>query len=238
VTRFKPSPALILSVVALIAALAGTAFAAGTIGSSDVKNNSLKSADLKDGAGVKGVDAKDDSLKGSAFADGSVTGADVADDSLTGASVNESSLSVSRLVAKLGGASGAPVTGSISPITLPNGAYTQGADSTDTYIAGGDVTFAASCTQPRNITGYLVIDGIVPAASTIAGAINLADTGTGAVTRHFNVNPNSVPGTPGMTQFRTGSPVNHQFVLYLGANCNSGSGVTLNSVGVDVLSNR
>jgi hypothetical protein len=42
----------------------GVAYAANTIGSSDVIDNSLRSIDLKNGAGVKGVDVVDDSLTG------------------------------------------------------------------------------------------------------------------------------------------------------------------------------
>jgi hypothetical protein len=40
----------------------GVAYAAGTIGSADVINNSLRSTDLKDGAAVNGLDVVDGSL--------------------------------------------------------------------------------------------------------------------------------------------------------------------------------
>jgi len=56
----------------IIAAGGGTAYAAGTIGSEEVVDGSLKSIDLKDGTGVRS--------------------ADVAFDSLTGADINEDML--------------------------------------------------------------------------------------------------------------------------------------------------
>jgi hypothetical protein len=59
--------------LALMLASTSVAYAAATIGSPEVIDNSLKSVDLKDGMAVKGVD--------------------VVNDSLTGADINESTLS-------------------------------------------------------------------------------------------------------------------------------------------------
>jgi hypothetical protein len=66
----------VVSVIALFVALGGVAYAAGTIGSADVINNSLLSADLKDNQ-VKSVDVRDDSLAG-----GGLTGTDIVESSL------------------------------------------------------------------------------------------------------------------------------------------------------------
>jgi len=58
---------LIVSIVALALALGGTAWAAlgaNTVGTLQVKNNSLKSKDLKDNRAVKSADVKNDSLTG------------------------------------------------------------------------------------------------------------------------------------------------------------------------------
>lgn len=56
---FKPSPALLVAVIALVAALGGSAIALpgkNTVNSGDVKNDSIKSADLRDGTAVKPQD--------------------------------------------------------------------------------------------------------------------------------------------------------------------------------------
>ena len=45
-----------IALLALFIALGGTAWAAATINSKDVVDNSLKSVDLKDGKGVKAAD--------------------------------------------------------------------------------------------------------------------------------------------------------------------------------------
>src|SRR6266542_892862 len=70
-----PSPALIISMVALTVALGGTAWAAihaNSVGSLQVKNNSLKSIDLKDHRAVKDVDVVSNSLTGNAINEGTL----------------------------------------------------------------------------------------------------------------------------------------------------------------------
>jgi hypothetical protein len=71
--KFKPSPAMVVALLALIVALGGSAFATGyvitkssqikdgVITASDVKNGSLASSDIKDSS-LTGTDVKDGSL--------------------------------------------------------------------------------------------------------------------------------------------------------------------------------
>jgi hypothetical protein len=62
---FKRNYANLMSTLAVFLVVAGgTAFAATTINSKAVKDNSLKSIDLKDGKAVSGVDVIDGSLTG------------------------------------------------------------------------------------------------------------------------------------------------------------------------------
>jgi hypothetical protein len=67
----RPSPALVISLIALFVALGGTGYAAITIGSKQISNNSVSTKDLKNN---------------------SATGKDVKNDKLTGADIRESSL--------------------------------------------------------------------------------------------------------------------------------------------------
>jgi hypothetical protein len=86
--------------------LGGTAYAAATIGSADVIDNSLQSVDLKDNAGVTSADVVDDTVTGGGLLsadirngevrtgevrDDALRSADVLNDSLTGDDVDESS---------------------------------------------------------------------------------------------------------------------------------------------------
>lgn len=45
-----PSPALTVSVMALVVAMGGTSYAAGMFGSKDIKNDSIRSVDVRDGS--------------------------------------------------------------------------------------------------------------------------------------------------------------------------------------------
>jgi hypothetical protein len=64
--------------VALFVALSGTAYAAATVNSGDVINDSLRSTDLKNGKAVKSVDVKDDGLVGADIDEASLEGVDAA----------------------------------------------------------------------------------------------------------------------------------------------------------------
>jgi len=72
IKRARPSPAMVVALISLFVALSGVAYAANTVGSGDVIDNSLLSQDLKDGFAVKSVDVVNDSL----------TGADIAESTL------------------------------------------------------------------------------------------------------------------------------------------------------------
>ena len=59
--RRRPSPATVLSMIALFVALGGTSYAALSIGSAQVRNNSLTSSDIKNNT-VKSADVRNGSL--------------------------------------------------------------------------------------------------------------------------------------------------------------------------------
>jgi hypothetical protein len=98
----RPSPAMAVAFVALLAALTGTAVAlpgTNTVNSGDIVNNTIRSKDIRNGT-VRGKDVRNNSLtgrditgiRGGDVSDGSLTGADIADNSITGADVNENTL--------------------------------------------------------------------------------------------------------------------------------------------------
>jgi hypothetical protein len=60
----RPSPGTVIAVVALVFSLGGVAWALGTgvVTSDNIKDGTVRSIDMKNGAGVKGVDVVDKSL--------------------------------------------------------------------------------------------------------------------------------------------------------------------------------
>jgi len=79
--RNKPSPALVVSIAALVVALGGTSYAAGLIGSDDIKNNTIQSKDIKD-KGVKGRDLAKNSMNRGKIKKNAVVSPKVKDGSL------------------------------------------------------------------------------------------------------------------------------------------------------------
>ena len=78
----RPSPALVIALIALFVSLGGGAYAALRIGSKQIVNNSVRSKDVRNNV-ITGRDVRTGGLRGS----------DVAPDSLTGLQVDELSLS-------------------------------------------------------------------------------------------------------------------------------------------------
>lgn len=65
-TRYRPSPAMAVALIALVAALTGSAIALpgkGRVDSGDIKNNSVRGEDLRNG-GIGTADVKKDGLTG------------------------------------------------------------------------------------------------------------------------------------------------------------------------------
>ena len=232
----RPSYTTVAAYLAIFLALTGGAYAAATIDSGDVVNNSLRSRDLKNGQGVKGRDVRNGAIGGGDVLNRQLRGAHVVDESLGGGDVNEPSLALSQRVAQLGGVTNYALP---TPIVLafPNNSYTQVGAESNVWIAGGKVTFSAACVQPRNAVIYLFADDTAPVSDNIAGFAQVVDTSAGATTRRFAFN--TFPGnSKGLTQIRPGSDAPHTFYTYGGASCNSGAGVTLDSIGVDVVAER
>jgi hypothetical protein len=94
--KFTPSPALLIAVIALVMAIAGTGYAATklparSVGTTQLKNKSVTTPKLKNDT-VSSAKLKQGSVSSREIAGGSVTAAHVAPDSLTGSQINESSL--------------------------------------------------------------------------------------------------------------------------------------------------
>ena len=76
VSRRRPTPAMVVALIALVAALGGTSYAALTITGSNVKNSSLTGTDVKNSS-LTGTDVKNSSLTGVDVKNRSLTSADL-----------------------------------------------------------------------------------------------------------------------------------------------------------------
>ncbi len=166
--RLGQAPAIVIALVALFAAISGTAAAlpgTQTVNSGDIKNESVKSIDLKDGKAVAssdvidetltGLDVADDTLTTQDVKDQTLTGTDVEDNSLTGADVAESTLGQVPSATTLNGKGpGAFVSSAVykreSPIgpgnTIGDGTQviSQACDAGDLMLSGGPANVNAN----------------------------------------------------------------------------------------------
>jgi hypothetical protein len=143
----RPTPAMAVAFVALLAALSGTAVALPG-------KNSVDSGDIKNGQ-VKAKDLAPSSVTSAKVKNNALTGADVLDDSLTGADIGESTLG------KVPSASSADTANSAATATTAANA-TGIADNVVTGAKVADGSLAAA--DVATITGVVTIDyGSIPA---------------------------------------------------------------------------
>jgi hypothetical protein len=92
--RGRPSPAMAVAFVALLAALSGTAVAlpgSNTVDSGDLKRGAVKNSKIAPGA-VTGSKIRNGAITGSKIRNGTITGVKLANDTVTGAQINDSTL--------------------------------------------------------------------------------------------------------------------------------------------------
>lgn len=100
----RPSPALVISCIALFVSLGGVSYgvATGFIDSREIKNNQVRSIDLRNNT-IRTFDLRNNEVRGFDIRNSSVQGRDVALNTLTGADVSEEDLGQVPDAAALGG---------------------------------------------------------------------------------------------------------------------------------------
>ena len=175
----RPRHGTVVAYLALFVAIpGGSAYAAATIGSAQVVDNSLQSVDLKDNGGVRTQDVINDTAIG-----GGLTGGDIRPNTLTGADIDESSLRGVDLWASVN---------SEGTINRSNGATSitgSGPDYTITF--GRDVSRCAFTATLGNGSAAFVAPGSVQATNASSNknavAVRTLDHEGGLTSRSFFV---------------------------------------------------
>jgi hypothetical protein len=93
ISQRRPSPALVIAVIALFVSLSGVSYgvATGFIDSREIKNNEVRSIDLRNNE-VRSIDLRNNQVRGIDIRNSTVRGQDVALNTLGGNDINEDSL--------------------------------------------------------------------------------------------------------------------------------------------------
>lgn len=86
------SYANVISTLALFLALGGTAYAAATIGSGAIIDNSIRSQDIRDGAGVRSADIVDNTIASGDIHDGAIASGDILDETIASNDVQDGAI--------------------------------------------------------------------------------------------------------------------------------------------------
>jgi hypothetical protein len=163
---------LVISLIALSVALAGTGYAASKINGNRIKNGSIAGKKLKN----KAVETKKIDKK-------AVTSGKIEKEAVTGNKIEASSTPFSRITHIASGDSSQALGDDFVVYPLSHNTFTQGAQEVNDFVGALDVRFAAGCTQPRDVTAVLLLDSAdpldpqaedVPPGRKIGGAQGLA----------------------------------------------------------------
>jgi hypothetical protein len=93
IPRRRPSPALVISVIALFVSLSGVSYgvATGFIDSREIKNNEIRSRDLRNNQ-VRTIDLRNNDVRGIDIRNSTVQGRDLGLNTVTGDDISESTL--------------------------------------------------------------------------------------------------------------------------------------------------
>jgi hypothetical protein len=147
--RRRPSPALVISLIALFVSLSGVSYgvATGFIDSREIKNNQVRSIDLRNNE-VRTRDLRNNEVRGLDIRNSTVRGRDVGLNALTGDDVNESRLGKVPSAAAADSATSAQTASSAQSVAtlrpIPRTTLAEGAAPV-TLLTHGSLTLSAAC---------------------------------------------------------------------------------------------
>lgn len=187
--RRRPSPALVIAVLALAGTWGGPAVAASLIGSKEIRDNSVRSKDVRDRS-LKGADLRSNTITGRVV--GNLSGRDIARDSIEGPDIAESTLeevpsaAVAGRALEADRAASATVADQLAASRVVRLHYQQLASTeTTTVFDQAGVRIQARCTgqgvlDVRGVrtgagVGHVRVTGTHPGSNTAASTTLAAD---------------------------------------------------------------
>lgn len=143
----RPSPAMIIALIALFVSLSGVSYgvATGYIDSREIKNNQVRSIDIRNNE-IRTRDLRNNQVRGIDIRNSSVQGRDIALNTVTGNDVNESTLGKVPSAGTADSAGSAGSASSVAGVTLRKIAYAAQINSNPVQILNvGGLRLVAEC---------------------------------------------------------------------------------------------
>jgi hypothetical protein len=139
----RPSPALVISMIALFVSLSGVSYgvATGFIDSREIKNNEIRSIDIRNNE-VRTRDLRNNEVRGIDIRNSTVQGRDIALNTVTGEDINESTLG--KVPSAAAADTAATATGVSSLKIIPRTTVAEGAPPV-TLATHGPLTLSGEC---------------------------------------------------------------------------------------------
>ena len=140
VTRLRPSPAIVISLLALFLSLGGVSYgvATGYIDSRELKNNSVSTRDLRNND-IRTKDLRNNEIRGLDIRNSTIQGRDVALATLMGEDIRESTLAEVPSATRAAGAATVDSLSVIPATTVPQGGAAA------TLLTYGPLRLTGSC---------------------------------------------------------------------------------------------
>jgi hypothetical protein len=146
ILRRRPSPALVISMVALFVSLSGVSYgvATGFIDSREIKNNEIRSIDLRNNQ-VRTRDLRNNEVRGIDIRNSTVQGRDIALNTVTGEDVKEDTLQKVPSALLADSATSATTAGSVATLKIiPPTTVAEGAQPV-ALATHGPLTLSGEC---------------------------------------------------------------------------------------------
>jgi hypothetical protein len=171
ILRRRPSPALVISCIALFVSMGGVSYgvATGFIDSREIRNNTITSGDVRNNT-LRTFDIRNNEVRGFDVRNSSLQGRDIAFNTLTGADVNESSLGKVPAAAAADSAAAVSILKTIAPTAVGEGAAPV------TLATHGPLTLSAACVQ--TVGGDTAAQLRVQTSGALASAAGTVPAGT------------------------------------------------------------
>jgi hypothetical protein len=169
--RPRRSPATVISVLALVAALSGGTAWAATIGTAQIKNGAVTTAKIADGA-VTTPKVKNLAVTGGKIASGAVTGSKIATGAVSSGKLASNAVTGSKIAA------GAVTSTTIAPASVTTDAI---GDAQVTSAKIGDDQITSAKIAAAAVTSDEIASGAVTSAGIANGAVATTDLASSAV---------------------------------------------------------